>query len=340
MQIDTFPSQQAISFDYLHCLSTPFIRPRPEGLVRSVRIQAEGEVVLGFGMLEAEPIIKARVAVYDPQSVFEKSSPQAPRAFSANGSKAGKLALIANSFEANVMTGESEPRRAAKVLMQKDDAAVVIVKCGLKGALVLVKGRSRSIPAYFSERVWSIGSGDVFAAAFASFWGLEKLDPFEAADCASKVTAIYAETGAAAIIKRGDLQKEQRRAVKPRPGRVYLAGPFFSVAQRWLVEEARDHLHRAGLKVFSPVHDVGRGAAHEVAPADLAGLKECDRVLALLDGADPGTIFEVGWARACGLPVIAYAESLPDEALKMIAGSNCRVVRDFASAIYHTAWCS
>jgi nucleoside 2-deoxyribosyltransferase len=340
VKIDFCPSQHAISFDYLHCLSTPSILPLPERLLRSVKIRAEDDAVVCFGMLEAEPIVNARIAVYDPQSVFEKPSQHAPRAFRANGSRADRLAIVANSFETRVMTGEKEPKKAAKVLMHREGAEVVIVKRGIQGALVMAKGRAHSVPAYFSERVWSIGSGDIFAAAFASFWALDGLDPVEAADCASRMTAIYAETGAAAIVGRKDMRKDERESVKLRRGRVYLAGPFFTVAQRWLVEEALDHLRRVGLDVFSPVHDVGRGAAHEVAPADLAGLKKCDRVLALLDGADPGTVFEVGWARARGLPVIAYAESLPDEALKMIAGSNCRVVRDFGSAIYHTAWCS
>jgi nucleoside 2-deoxyribosyltransferase len=117
-----------------------------------------------------------------------------------------------------------------------------------------------------------------------------------------------------------------------------LAGPFFCLAERWLVEEARSHLLGMKLSVFSPLHDVGPGPADVVAPADLAALDQCDRVFALLDGADPGTVFEVGYARAKGIPVVALTQTLSEEQLKMIVGSGCIHVDDFATAVYLTAW--
>jgi nucleoside 2-deoxyribosyltransferase len=110
------------------------------------------------------------------------------------------------------------------------------------------------------------------------------------------------------------------------------------LAQRWLVEEARAALQSQGLEVFSPLHDVGRGTAIEVAPADLDGLCGCDRVLALVDGADVGTIFELGYAHAKGIPVVAFAQSMSDEDLKMIVGAGTRVVSDFTTAVFTTAW--
>ena len=45
------------------------------------------------------------------------------------------------------------------------------------------------------------------------------------------------------------------------------------------------------------------GAGKDVAPLDLKGLDDCDRVLAILPGGDPGTIFEVGYAVCKKLPV-------------------------------------
>src|SRR3546814_14751858 len=77
-------------------------------------------------------------------------------------------------------------------------------------------------------------------------------------------------------------------------GKVYLAAPFFDLAQRWLVEEARSNLLDMGAQVFSPVHEVGPGPASIVAPEDIAGLEAADVVFAVLNGVDPGTIFEVG----------------------------------------------
>jgi nucleoside 2-deoxyribosyltransferase len=92
------------------------------------------------------------------------------------------------------------------------------------------------------------------------------------------------------------------------------------------------------LEVFSPIHDVGIGPASMVAKADLAGLDQCDRVLALVDTGDPGTVFEVGYARRSDKPVVALTEVLSDEKKKMLVGSGCVCTHDFATAIYLTAW--
>jgi nucleoside 2-deoxyribosyltransferase len=126
--------------------------------------------------------------------------------------------------------------------------------------------------------------------------------------------------------------------VRATPGRVYLAGPFFTLPQRWLIEEARSHLLSMNLQVFSPFHDVGIGPAEVVAPADLEAFDSCDRMLAFADGGDAGTLFEIGYARARNVPVIVLAEAVPEEQMKMIVGSKCLVTNDFASAIYFTAW--
>ncbi|MGZ3459902.1 MAG: nucleoside 2-deoxyribosyltransferase, partial [Archangium sp.] len=114
--------------------------------------------------------------------------------------------------------------------------------------------------------------------------------------------------------------------------------PFFTLGQRWLVDEAWRSLGELGLEVFSPVHDVGAGPADQVAPADLAALDACDAVFAILDGTDSGTLFEVGYARARGKPVYALAQTVADEDLKMVQGSNCRIFDDFVTALHHTAW--
>jgi nucleoside 2-deoxyribosyltransferase len=75
-----------------------------------------------------------------------------------------------------------------------------------------------------------------------------------------------------------------------------------------------------------------------VAQADLEGLRNCDRVLALLDGYDPGTIFEIGYARAIGMPVTVFLTSTEEVNLTMFSGSGCNVLHDFVSAVYATIW--
>jgi nucleoside 2-deoxyribosyltransferase len=71
---------------------------------------------------------------------------------------------------------------------------------------------------------------------------------------------------------------------------------------------------------------------------DLEGLDECQAVLAILNGSDAGTVFEVGYAIARGIPVVALAQNMRPEDLKMPTGSGCRVVDDIVSAIYHAIW--
>jgi nucleoside 2-deoxyribosyltransferase len=71
-----------------------------------------------------------------------------------------------------------------------------------------------------------------------------------------------------------------------------------------------------------------------VAPEDIAGLEQADAVLAIANGLDPGTIFEIGYAVKLGIPIVVLAQTVKDEDLKMIAGNGCEITDDFASALY------
>jgi hypothetical protein len=172
---------------------------------------------------------------------------------------------------------------------------------------------------------------------FAARWGVHRDNPVDAAEIASLAVAAYANTMGLPIPAVEDL-RARAAPVGSRGGLAYLAGPFFTLGQRWLIDEARRGLQELGLKVFSPVHDVGRGEAQMVAPADIAALEQCDVVFAILDGLDSGTLFEVGYARAKGKSVYALAQAVSIEDLKMIEGSDCRVYDDFVTALHHTAW--
>jgi nucleoside 2-deoxyribosyltransferase len=119
---------------------------------------------------------------------------------------------------------------------------------------------------------------------------------------------------------------------------VYLGGPFFTTSQLWMIEEARSGLLSLGANVFSPMHDVGFGPDKFVAAKDLAGLDDCDVMLALLSDADPGTLFEVGYARSKGKPVVALIERPRNQDQTMLVGTDCEVVEDFATALYRVVW--
>jgi nucleoside 2-deoxyribosyltransferase len=119
---------------------------------------------------------------------------------------------------------------------------------------------------------------------------------------------------------------------------VYLAGPFFTIADRWFVSLIYDALHDLGAEVFSPMHDVGLGGK-EVAKADLNGLKRSNSVLALLERGDVGTAFEAGWATRGQKPVVVYLEVGPDsEGMKMLSGTGAYIYSDLSSALYWAVW--
>jgi nucleoside 2-deoxyribosyltransferase len=328
---DPVEADQTISFEYVHSLSTPVIRPAYGRIRQNPQINVSDDLVLRFGLLEGSAVVTADRCVYDPQSAFD------PEPFGTNGSSASHLAIVANRGEVLAMSRTTDPIDGARALLSAG-AEVVVIKSGPGGAFVVDGNDVVHVSAYQTKSVWTIGSGDVFAAIFAARWGAHRDSPLAAAELASKAVAAYVESMALPAPTLEMLRLDQRPEAKTMPGRVYLASPFFTIGERWLVDEAREGLRQLGLEVFSPVHDVGRGPAETVAPADLAALNECDRVLAILDGIDSGTVFEVGYARARSIPVYALAQAVPPEDLKMVIGSDCRVFDDFVTALHHTAW--
>ncbi|WP_207005354.1 PfkB family carbohydrate kinase [Trinickia mobilis] len=323
--------EEGISFEYVHCMSNPVIRPSLARIARGTPIRVSDEAVLRIGMLEGDAVVDAKWCVYDPQSAFN------PAHFGANGSKAVHLAIVSNRREVLALTGASNAIDGARLLVEQG-AEVVVVKCGPAGALVVTREGEATVPAFRSQRVWTIGSGDVFAAIFAAQWAVHRESPVVAAELASKAVASYVDTMSLPSPRAEQLRATKLEELVTRPGKVYLASPFFTLGQRWLVDEARRCLQDLGLDVFSPAHDVGTGNAEEVGPADIAALKECDRVFAILDGMDSGTIFETGYARSEDLPVYGLAQAARAEDLKMLVGTDCKIFDDFVTALHHTAW--
>lgn len=325
----------AITFAYHHPLSTPVIN----GVTRQYPpLLVSEKNIIRFGMLEGTAIVDAEYAVYDPQQMG------APEKFSANGSKAKHLAIVLNRYEASMLSGiAGDEAQMASAILADAGADVVIIKSGPRGALVAEPAGRTWVPAFETKSVWKIGSGDCFVAIFGLLWTERRLPAAEAALMASKATAFYCATQGFASPDR--LTSFQPTAIQPGPRYlsgyrplVYLAGPFFTLAQLWLIEQARDALRDMGLKVFSPYHDVGHGSADDVVEQDLDGIEKSDLVLAIGDGLDSGTIYEVGYARARKKPVVFYVENESEEDKKMMQGSDCMLCRDFTTAIYKTLW--
>lgn len=319
-----------VIFEYQHSLAQPSFSVSDKAIYDLDPLEVEGESILAFGMVEGNPTVRGDWVVFDPQS------PQDAVPFDTEGSQAGHLAIVANAAEARKLSSEMDLEVAGNKLLEK--AEVVVIKSGPRGALVFTGGPVHRVPLYRTKRTFLIGSGDVFSAAFAYAWAVQRQAPEKAALIASLSTAYYCQTATVPIPSALPSDFHDGPLIAKQQPRAYLAGPFFSPQQLWMAEEARSCLANEGAKVFSPYHDVGFGPMATVAKADLEGLRECDRMLALLDGYDPGTIFEIGYARAIGIPVTIFISTSERLHLTMFTGSGCNVMHDFVSAIYATLW--
>ena len=250
-----------------------------------------------------------------------------------------------------MLGNNKDESKAVRNIWKSEGASVVLVKSGLQGCRVYSNGKFQaSIPPYLTDRVYKIGSGDIFSAAFAYHWAEKGLCTLDAADAASRCVARYCNSRRPSVILDKETSALEPIEVNDEEASVYIAGPFFTMPDLWLLDQTCKALDSLGVSYFSPYHEVG--LVHEyadpqvrqkeiqrVVEEDLKGLSDCKAVLAVLDGCDPGTVFEIGWAVRHNIPVVALSQNPKPADQTMIRGSkNCSIVDDFASAIYRVAW--
>lgn len=327
----TNPSNDLVTFQYLHPLSKPLFFPAQISKNQDIRIS--DDVILRFGYMEGDAVVKAQRCVYDPQS------PNEPVLFKKNGSEAEALAIILNSKEVLLYGNADNEIDAIKNIHNSERPDLVIVKAGMEGCRIYEHGKETGyIPPYWSNKVYKIGSGDVFSAAFSYQWGISNKPVLEAANISSQCVARYCESRAP-VVDVGDEGESLQKVELNRQGRIYIAGPFFTMAELWLIEEVCAALSDLNIPFFSPYHHVGLGTPNQVVEPDLKGLVESTAVLAILDGCDPGTLFEIGYAVKHGIPVIGFSQNSKKSDQTMLLGSaNCFITDDFSTAIYHSAW--
>ena len=128
--------------------------------------------------------------------------------------------------------------------------------------MVASDGQIKATPSFRTDRVWAIGSGDVFTAVFAYYWSVEQADAVAAATAASLATAYYCQSRSLSIrhnLKDSFNPPEVTRGpgnFPAAPKQVYVASPFFTMAQRWLIEEAIVALKEQGLRVWTRLGDM------------------------------------------------------------------------------------
>ncbi|ONN64995.1 hypothetical protein BTM36_19445 [Herbaspirillum sp. VT-16-41] len=319
--LDLHRSDAEIAFAYFHPLSRPHIEPRRSEISRNRSIQVSARTVLRFGMLEGDAIVDAEYAVYDPQTLYF------PEPYRDNGSKARQLAILLNRAELRAITRKSNIGHGAREVQRTQGAQVVVVKDGPYGAWV-VEGKMppHFIPAYYSSKVFKIGSGDVFSAIFSFYWGEENRCALEAADLASRTVSQYSTKPMLPV----DSSLEGCTPVFPRTTKhIFLNGYANTLGRRYSLEEARHRLEELGAVVSCPVldrhnHDISLpGEVSELLIAD--GFPDDalqDRMTAV-----PG--------RQNALIILAEDRA---PSLQEAADNRLVITDDFSSAIYLAIW--
>lgn len=311
------PSAHGVAFAYFHPLSTPHIEPRRSAMAQHAPIELSGEAVLRFGFLEGEAIVHANRAVYDPQTSAR------PAMFADNGSSADELALVLNEAEVRALSGRSDVREGATALLESGDADVVVVKRGVRGALVMERGGAASeVPAYWSERVFKIGTGDVFSSVFSLEWAERKNPAILAADRASLSVAAYCASGILPLT--ADAQTPREPAPLREMPVVLLDGAVDTIGRRFVMEEARSSLLELGACVVCPALDGASMSSQAVMSA-----------LVISDGLLGELWSRLRGLESAGIPVVLFDEL---HATGTPSQDGRRVIDDFTSSIYFTLW--
>lgn len=89
--------------------------------------------------------------------------------------------------------------------------------------------------------------------------------------------------------------------------KIYLAGPFFNDTQLATIELIEKELNRYNLDYFSPRKGGGKiehlpikekmKESKRIYKSNIDAIMKCDILLAVIDGRDTGTIFEMGYFR-------------------------------------------
>lgn len=331
LKIEIVKSTVLVEFHYSHPLSSTSIFPRLDTIMEQ-DISLTRDNILQYGMIDANVIVKGKKVVYDPQS------PIKPNSFSSQKSTAEELIYVVNESEAYNLTNSRDLKVQLTFFFKTENALAVIIKKGPKGATLYTDESSISIPAYRTSFVWPIGSGDVFSAIFANSW-FSGSSIRSSAELASWSTAQYCNSNTfnfSSISSTKDIIPFSGHNIYK--NQVYLAGPFFSMSERWLINEIYIAFKSIGVKIFSPFHQVGIGMAKDVVSKDIEAINESMIIFAIVDGLDSGTLFEIGYAVSRKIPVVAFTQKESNSSLTMLEGTNCIIESDLSTAIYKTIW--
>lgn len=311
-------SSSPFTFQYLHPLAAPRLTGQPTETLLLATVY--GEHVLRFGCVEGHFKVDAEAAVYDPQGSGEL--------FSANGSKAKRLAIVLNEGEAVTQTGCDRPEIAASMLLERERAEAVVIKRGASGCLVLSAGANISrIPAFRTKRVFKIGSGDVFSAAFAHAWLESGMAAEEAARFASSNAALYVESRN--LVLSSEFPPLEPVSAEPSELAIAVVSDQQTMVDHWLAWEAKASLDSLGVGNAQLIDQFERNK--------LSGLlKDMDAIVALPRSPDGMAMDAMNAGRAAGIPTHVFCDERQSN-LRDALG-DMTVYGDLAGCLYNSMW--
>lgn len=324
-------NKELITFKYSFALDHPNIFPNILNLKKTETIQIKDENIICYGMLETEYSVNGKKVVYDPQTAIS------PKSFKGIGT-AEQLVYIVNLSEAKSISSQEETIKIKDYFFEEEKVTALIIKNGPFGAKLYYDNKVFTIPSYITDNVNKIGSGDIFTSSFGYYWMERKL-PFE--DCAinaSKSTALFCDKKVYIDLQHFDYNFIKFKCPSIENKQVYLASPFFSIAELILIDKIRNAFLEFGVKVFSPFHDIGLGDDEAIAEKDLEGIKKSDIIFCVFDNLDSGTLVESGFSIALDKKIIGYHRTCKETDLLMLKPGKIKLFKNLTSAIYHTIW--
>ncbi len=179
------------------------------------------------------------------------------------------------------------------------------------------------IPAYRSDRVFKIGTGDVFSSVFAMEWAERKQPAFLAAERASLSVAAYCGSGILPLTV--DAQMPREPVTLNETPVVLLDGAVNTTGRRFVMEEARSSLLEQGAHVACPALE----GPSPIGPTPIMS------ALVIGDGLLGDLQSRLQSLESAGIPVVLLDE--PSATGIPSQGKRC-VTDDFTSAIYFALW--
>lgn len=311
-------SSSQFSFHYLHPLASPRLAGQPTQVL--LQADVEGGEVLRFGCVEGHFKVNAQKAVYDPQGSGEL--------FSANGSNAQRLAIVLNEGEAEVLSGRFEPEAGAATLVAKEGAEAVVIKRGASGCLIATAcGSISHVPAFRTWKVFKIGSGDIFSAAFAYAWMTCGMTAHDAARFASSNAARYVESRNPNI--HTEFPELAPVSAEPSAMKIAVVSDQETMLDHWLASEAHTALHSLGVR---DVHLVDQFERKRLADT----LSEMDAIVALPRSPRGMAIDAIGYGRDQSKPTHVFCDSRSSNLIDLLGEG--RVYDDLAGCLYNAVW--